>query len=332
MIAFLCNGEKWKYIGKLRKIALASGFHYYITDSVAQISEALAEMAENQIQIICVLGGDGTICQLVSAIFRRKERLKQSSLPPKIAVLGGGTMNNLFSVLKLRGSPDYLAKKVVEEATANQLKTTKLPLLRVTHNGQVYFGFTFVLGPIVRLLKKYTDNQRNFSRAIMTTVLACSAATVKWPKNFTSLIKPFEAQILVNNRKIQFDNLSVVMASTVRRIAFGFYPFLGNEFLVSPEFGQFYTIICGLPPNEIVAKIFYLGYLHFWDNFFALSASGLPARNQYFNQPVNNLRIKNPSENIFTIDGEIFSIQKGKEITVSFGPEIFLVCPSYQNE
>ncbi|MEW6407518.1 MAG: acylglycerol kinase family protein [Patescibacteria group bacterium] len=327
MIAFLCNGEKWKYIGKLRKIALTFGFHYYITDSVAQISEVLAEMAENQIQIICVLGGDGTICQLVSAVFRRRERLKQSSLPPKIAVLGGGTMNNLFSVLKLRGPPDHLAKKIVEEATNSQLKVIKLPLLRVTHNGQVYFGFTFILGPIVRLLKQYTDNQRNFSRAMMTAVLACSAATVKWPKNFTSLIKPFEAQILVNDRRIQFNNLSGILASTVRRTAFGFYPFLGNEFLVSPKFDRFYTIICGLSPNEIVAKIFYLGYLHFWDIFFP--SSGLRARNQYFNQPVNNLRIRNPSEDIFTIDGEIFPIQKGKEITVSFGPEISLVCPSY---
>lgn len=77
-----------------------------------------------------------------------------------------------------------------------------------------------------------------------------------------------------------------------------------------------------------MAKIFYLGYLHFCDNFFP--SSGFLAENQHFNnQPVNNLRIENSDEDIFTIDGEIFLIKKGEEIRVSFGPEISLVCPPY---
>lgn len=72
-------------------------------------------MAENQIQIICVLGGDGTICQLVGAIFRRREALKQSSPPPEIAVLGGGTMNNLYYVLnKLRGPQIIWQKELLK--------------------------------------------------------------------------------------------------------------------------------------------------------------------------------------------------------------------------
>jgi hypothetical protein len=323
MIVFFCNGEKWEHIGAICKIALKSGYHYYITDSVVEVSEILARIVKDKVKIVCVLGGDGTICQLVSAIFRQQELTKEEWTVPQIAVLGGGTMNNLFYILKNKGSPPKVAQKIVSGYQTNNLKINKIPLLRLEHNGKIYFGFMFVLGPIVRLLKKYTDDERSVYKAALTAGFSCLAALTKKPKSFASLIYPAKSKIIIDGKtELPFSEITGVLASTVSRTVFGFRPFLGEEEKISSCFRKLYTIASGLSPKELVLKIPYLGKAQFWQKYFP--SLPLFENRFYFNQLSSSIVITT-DENFFTIDGEIFEIQKNKEIKLSFGPEIPLI-------
>lgn len=324
MIAFLCNGEKWEHIGEIRKLALDYGFHYYITDSISEVSEVFAKVAEEKIKIICILGGDGTICQWVTPIFRNK------NVSPIIGVLGGGTMNNLKEILALKGDPLEIAQKIILAAKKNDLPAKTAPLLKVEHAGDVYFGFMFVLGPIVRLLKKYTDDKRNIVRAFLTACGASCASLFKWPKRYYDLIYSTKARVEIikgdsfdGSEIINSHKMTGILASTVKRTIFGFYPFLGPT--PSKNSDKFYTIISSLVPSEIIKALPYLAYLHFWEKW-KIDFTGRFSY-EFFNRPCKSLSIET-EEKIFTIDGEIFEIKKDLPIKISLGPEVSLYSPS----
>lgn len=331
MITFLCNGEKWRHIGAIRKLALKHGFRYYITDSVSDVGKVLAQLEDKKVEIICVLGGDGTLCQLLTPICLNRENVGKDARPmPAIAILGGGTMNEVFHELQMRGSPREVAQRVISGAKTENLKIKKYPLLRIEHCGVVTFGSLFAFGPIVLLLKRYTDGGRNVLQAFSTFVNSASAAILGRPKSFKSLMDSVPVEIVVNSLKMEMDNVSGFLAGTIPRIVFGLRPFLGEtpEELIDTK--KFYTVFTSLKPFQIVAGLPYFSRVSAWNKTLPLVGQVieelfLPAK-VYYNLPVKSLRIK-VSQGFYTVDGEIFIVEPWKPIVITQGPVVSFVCP-----
>lgn len=327
MVTFLCNGEKWDHIGPLRDLALEYGYRYVITDSVEDLGRILPDTVKSgKTKVICILGGDGTIYHFINPLLQSIEQDDSPSCPP-IAVLGGGTMNSLFRHLDGKGTPEEIARRVVRRVQRGNLQTRKMPLLRIEHAGQIYFGFTFCIGPIVRLLKKYTDEQRNFRNALWTAIGASLASTLGWPISFKRLIHPMNTSVIINDsEKCPLPEITGVVVSIMPRTIFGFYPFMSNTAGGVLPTKEFFSIISGLKPFEIVARLPCLAFCGLWQELKVNIPKALFNNPRHLNRPVRSLKIDS-EEKIFTIDGEIFVAEPEQPIVITQGPEISLVYP-----
>lgn len=327
MVTFLCNGEKWDHIGPLRDLALEYGHRYVITDSIEDIGRILPEVIKSgKTKVIGILGGDGTIFQVINPLLRDMDNDKTLSCPP-IAILGGGTMNGLFRYLGGKGSPEEVARRIVRKTQRENLQTRRMPLLRIEHAGQIYFGFTFCVGPIVRLLKKYTDEQRNVGNAVWTAVGSSLASVTGWPISFKRLIYPMSASVIINDsEKCSFAETTGLLAATMPRTIFGFHPFASGEPDGTLQTGEFFSIISGLKSFEIIARLPYLAFCGLWQELRIKIPKVLADDPRYLNRPVQSLKIDG-RESFFTVDGEVIIAEPNQSIIITRGPELALVYP-----
>ena len=83
---------------------------FRITKSLDELKTVAKEFLENNISVLAINGGDGTIMRTLT-IF--KEIYKDHPLP-LVAVLPGGTANVLAQNLKIKDSPELCLMKLVE--------------------------------------------------------------------------------------------------------------------------------------------------------------------------------------------------------------------------
>lgn len=122
---------------------------FALTQSLDELQEVTQDFFRKGISIIAINGGDGTISQTLSAVYKA-----YGSQPfPKIAILRGGTINVLANNLRVRGQPEKLLSKLLENhsAKAGEHNTISIPSINI--DGRI--GFLFGTGIAPNFLEKY---------------------------------------------------------------------------------------------------------------------------------------------------------------------------------
>ena len=124
------------------------------TKNLLELKQAAINFRSQDIDILAINGGDGTISCTISAFIHAYEDKKL----PAIALLRGGTINTLAGNLNIKGSPEQNLFKLVERySSKKRIKTIKLGTLSV---GSQY-GFIFASGSVANFLQLFYKQKTN---------------------------------------------------------------------------------------------------------------------------------------------------------------------------
>jgi diacylglycerol kinase family enzyme len=314
-IVLICNpraGGRWKELARVLDSDEGRSVRRIVTDSVDDIAPAIADLG--QAQLLCVYGGDGTIQRILDHLSPRQGE------SVRLAFVGGGTMNVTARWCGLNRSPADNFREVVREYLAGRLLFRETNLLHVHTGERRYRGFTFGLGPIVRLLDAYERGRKGKLAALATAARGVAAALSGFPSNYARLLEPFEARVVVDDDALSYDRFVAVFANVTGQINPGVVPFVDP-----PTRDSFHYAAYAVSAREFTmnAPVLMRGWLpvdpkslirpdrivrRLADS--GLGKDGLPTDPRYINRNGRRMEIET-DERLFTVDGELFTAGAG---------------------
>ena len=193
------------------------------------VLEALKDFARQEVDLLAVNGGDGTIQAVLTALFHHQP----FEMQPLLAVLQSGTSSMTARDVGFTGCRIKSLKKLFTWAAAGDgnPQVIQRPVLQVTSPGhQTRYGMFFGACAIYRGIEYFhrNVNARGLRGEIGPglTILRFLLSAVR---RYSEFIPPVPVAVSVDNSPPQqFDSL-VVLVSTLERLLLGFYPYWGDE-------------------------------------------------------------------------------------------------------
>jgi hypothetical protein len=331
-VVLICNpqaGGRWKELADILDAEEARNVRRIVTDSIEDIGPALPQLRDAK--LLCIYGGDGTIHRVLERLIQQRK----ASLP-QLAFLGGGTMNVTAGWCGLRASPVENFREVMSAYRSGQLLLKEVPLLEVQQGDRVRHGFTFGIGPIIRVLNAYERGGKGKIAALATMVKALAATWSQIPADFRPMLQEMDAEIWIDGRRLPFSRYSAVFCNVTGRINIAVQPFVKVR---SRE--TFYCVAYAVSRRELVLLLPFLirGRLPLdpksllkpvstWKQIVLsyLGKGSFPIDPRYVNATASVFEIQT-TEELFTLDGEIIR-GNGEPIAVNLGQTVKLVVGS----
>ena len=208
----------------------------------------------------------------------------------------------------------------------------EVPLLRVADGQEVHYGFTFGMGPIVRILAEYERGRKGKLAAVGAAVQSLIAVWSGWPREWQPLVSLMDANVCIDGEQVPFHRFSALLCSVTGSINLTVKPFARSR---TPD--AFYCLAYAVSGRELILglPLLWRGYLpidvksllnpiSIWKQFF-LSYFGkefMLADPRYINKTAHQYRIES-SEKLYTVDGEVIPTN-GLAIDVEMGPRLRL--------
>ena len=208
------NRKNPKHLKKLSQIANGA----VCLPELAELDNTIARLREEGIDILGISGGDGTIHQVLSAVFRVYREDKW----PQIALLSSGTMNNISRNLGVRKKPAAFLSYIMETLKKREaLPTTqRSPLIFDEQRA----GFIFGQGGISRFLEIYDEGGNTSQiKAALLLLRAIGSAFVNGPF-VRKVFAPVEMSIQIDGVMAHHKSYTVSVLSSVADMGFGFRP------------------------------------------------------------------------------------------------------------
>jgi len=323
-IVLICNpraGGRWKALASILDSEEAQYTRRIVTDSVDDIASAVSDLGHDA-KLICVYGGDGTIQRVL-------DRMKDEDLHHvQLGLLGGGTMNVTSRWLGFGRSPGQNFRYIVNNYRSGDLLFKDVPLLEVRAGDVVNHGFTFGMGPIVRLLDAFERGKKGKMNALALAAKAASAAWLKTPSLYRDLLALLHAEVRLDGELLPHDEFAALFANTTGQINPGVVPFVdersrdgflcaayavsAREFALTVPF-----LIRGWLPIDVSALFAPTSLLKG-----VKEPSSFPTDPRYINRTATHLTVVS-SEPIYTVDGELLTTDSNT-IHVGLGPTLRL--------
>jgi diacylglycerol kinase family enzyme len=328
-IALLCNpraGGRWRALADVLDSDEARGAHRIVTDEIEDIREAIAGLGQ-RVRLLCIYGGDGTIFRVLN------ELLRDPQAPvPRLALLGGGTMNVTAAWCGMTGSPGERFREVMRRHRSDRLLWRETSLLAVTQKEQTRVGFTFGVGPLVRILARYEAGRKSRLNAVDVGARAALAALAGVPRDMAPVLRELEAEITVDGERLPHDRWAAVFANVTGTINPFVTPFAGERtretfhflgYAVSArELAMLVPLLArGFVPIDARAL---LHPISTWRKALLalVGRSGLAPDPRFVNRPIHELVVET-DEPLFTIDGEVIA-SSDRRFVVRLGPSVQL--------
>lgn len=341
-IILICNpraGGRWRELAAILDSEEAQHVRRIVTDSVEDIGPALEDLGRAS-KLLCIYGGDGTIQRVL-------DRLPAGTQDDvHLALIGGGTMNVTARWCGFHRSPAENFRAVVHAYRQGNLLIKEVPLLQVTRGESSHRGFTFGMGPIVRLLDAWEHGKKGKLPALAMGAQSIAAAWLRWPPRYRDLLVETEAEIWLDGERLPYDRYAAVFANVTGQINPGILPFPEPRTRES-----FYCVAYAVTVRELalaapmvargwlpvdISKILkptgLLGRLQKDSGSPQASAQAernrregaipLPTDPRYVNRTASLLELRT-REPLYTIDGEIIAADD-EHVRVELGPELKL--------
>ncbi len=268
------------------------------TNSIDDIYKVAENFKKNNVDVLCINGGDGTNHVTLSVFI---QVYKETPLP-KVAILRGGTMNTVAYALNISGKPKDILVNIIQKYYAKEpFLITQRNLLRVDDDK---YGFIFGNGIVYNFLNAYYKST-NPSPVIAAKTLAKSIFKgffIKDDPLFKKLTLEIEDEY---NNKWKNTRFMTIIASTIDHIGLGFNPTVKTYDSVN----AFHTIGITSGPVGIISSL-----PKIWFNF-GVSPSVMEEK------VAKKIKITSLTEPFgYTIDGDMHSPRK--ELTVELGPKV----------
>jgi diacylglycerol kinase family enzyme len=271
---------------------------FTVTRDLDHLDETLKSYKEQDISIVGINGGDGSISQIIT----RMVSIYGDKPLPLFAVLRGGTMNLIASQLSITGSPVENIKKLVALAQSNKaLPTQRLSTLKIND----IYGFLYADQSSTAILEEfYRKKSGHLGAAWLATKLTSSFLT-KGPL-IKSIVKshPLTASFKPTGK---LDRMVLgCFAGTITKFPMGF-PFLPlarrypNHFQVTAVTSKADALLWNMPLILLLQR------------------EGRSIGKESF--CVREARLQYDHEAHFTVDGEIYKAPRG-DILIEAGPSL----------
>jgi hypothetical protein len=232
-------------------------------------------------------------------------------------------------------NPAESFRHVVRGFRSGELLFKEVPLIEISAGDDVHRGFTFGMGPPVRLLDAYEHGKKGKVAAIRTAARAIAATWTKWPVSYQELLEPMKAEIVLDGETLPYDSFAAVFANVTGQINPGVEPFAAER-----TRDTFYCAACAVSVREMSLALPFLirGYLPL--DLGALFEPGrllerlrdpkLLADPRYVNKVGSELIVRG-DEPMYTVDGEIL-MTEAREIAVNIGPNLQLAAGPSSSE
>ncbi len=205
--------------------------HHVETDSVRAVPEALSALALENVDLLIVNGGDGT---LQYAITRILSGMDFQDIP-MIAPLRGGRTNMSALDLGAHRNPVKGLRELLDDAYSGRIanRIVKRPVLRVETLRDVglNYGFFFGAGMIHRAIGLTHDlfptgrTQGVFGAGLVTAGLIMRMGANK----LDGVLTPDKAQITLDGEFVDSGEFTLIIASSLQRLFCRMNPFWGSE-------------------------------------------------------------------------------------------------------
>jgi hypothetical protein len=195
------------------------------------VPEALASLARQNIDLLVVNGGDGTLQHTLTQILTTDE----FEHIPMVAPLRGGRTNMSALDLGAHRSPTQGLRGLLEDAKAGQIarRMVDRPVLRVEslRDRRVNYGFFFGAGTIHRAIAlthelfPYGRLQGALGASVVTAGLILRASASR----LGGVLTPDKAQIVLDGDLVPRGEFMLMIASSLQRLFLRINPFWGEE-------------------------------------------------------------------------------------------------------
>ncbi|MBW2732428.1 MAG: hypothetical protein JRH20_08525 [Deltaproteobacteria bacterium] len=328
-VVLLCNpmaGGRWKELAGILDSEEARSVRRIVTDSLEDVAPALATLSQKT-ALLCIYGGDGTIQRVLDRLYEDPH-----AEHPQLAFIGGGTMNVITRWSGLRDTPEGNFRSIVRAFRTGQLLMKEVPLLHVRQGDTVHHGFTFGVGPAIRVLNMYEKGRKGRLNGAILAVQAALATIGRFPTKVRALLEPMEAEVIMDGEKLPYGRFSAIFCNSTGRLHIAVEPFIGSR-----GRDNFYCAAYAVSLREMALMLPFLarGWLPLdpkallkpvstWKQiaFSYLGKSTLPADPRYVNTTAQSFEV-HCREDVYTVDGEIFP-SNGEPLCVTVGPTVRL--------
>lgn len=184
-----------------------------LTPSIEDVRRTALAFRAARIDVLGISGGDGTIAHTLTAAL---DAYGDAPLP-RIALLGGGTVNTIARGLGLALDGPAMLRRILD----GDVRIDRRHILQI---GDMH-GFIFGAGAIASFCEAYYEtgapsaamSARLLARALGSTIVDGAFAR--------RLMTRFRAQVTVDGERWPVDDFALVMAATVPQLGLGSRPF-----------------------------------------------------------------------------------------------------------
>jgi choline kinase len=276
------------------------------TSCADAVPEALAALAEAQVEVLAVHGGDGTLQRALTEVLR--ERAFGERIPALVPLRGGRTNMTALDVGMSRDPVEGLANVLAASARGDLARRVVRRRVVCVEHGPRHeriYGMFFGAGVIHRAIElthrifpKGTSSQGVLGGTLMTAGLLARAAVMR---DAGGILTPDKIHALLDGEPLERAELTLAMATTLDRLFARMRPFWGQ----GPGGLRFTALAAGVPQLARNA----LGILRGRPGPLAREEVGYTSRN------LRSLRLRMDCG--FTVDGELVPPQPDRTISVS---------------
>jgi hypothetical protein len=267
------------------------------------VPEALTSLARQNVDLLVVNGGDGTLQHALTQILTTDEFERI----PMVAPLRGGRTNMSALDLGAHRSPTKGLRGLLEDVKAGRIarRMVDRPVLRVEslRDRRVDYGFFFGAGMIHRAITLTHELfppgkiQGAVGAGLVTAGLILRAST----RRLEGILTPDKAQIVLDGELVPRGEFTLMIASSLQRLFLGINPFWGEE----KGAVRFTAVASGVHRHAAAAP----GILRGRPKAFVKSDDGFTSRNVGTAQ----LRI----DSGYTVDGEFIKPRSDEIVRIT---------------
>jgi hypothetical protein len=199
------------------------------TDSAGAVPEALADLSRQEVDLLVINGGDGTLAYALTEILEHKVF---GGRVPRIAVLRGGRTNMTALDLGCSRDPVRSLEALITAARHDRIeeRTQRRDVLRCEYGNEVRCGMFFGGGVIHRGIEVVHANfPQGRARGVFGSTLVVGGLLAKLiVSRGDGILAPDKAQVMVDGEPVVPGEFTVFMASTLPRLFSQLRPFWGT--------------------------------------------------------------------------------------------------------
>ncbi len=277
----------------------------------AEVAAGLAEFARQELDIVAINAGDGTVQAALTALLQAPAEWR-----PLLALLRGGTANMTAGDVGLPGSSAKALRRLLHWAATfeGEARIVRRPILRIqtAPDRPSLFGMFFGAGAIIQGIE--LCHQQFYSRGLndkLATALATVWLLLAVARRDGRTLRPVPFRIGLDQSPLAPpEDYLVILASTLERLFHGLHPYWGSE-----SRPLHYTAVRAQPSHVLRAA---LPLLWGRPNRFGTAANG------YISHNAGEIRLG--MDGLFTLDGELHQADSraGPVVIGQGGPISFL--------